>query len=356
MLTIDQQIEEIKKYIRKTPYHKGTEREIGLLKAKIARLKAKKEAAASKGSSGRGVSYGVKKQGDATIVLVGPPSAGKSTLLNKLTNAESKVAPYSFTTVSVIPGMMDYNGAHIQVLDVPGLIEGAEEGKGRGREVISVVRGADLLVLMSDVTRPEAIKRISKALERNGIRIDKTKPDIKVEKKFGGGLVVKTNIKQELDNETIKDISKELGVKNAEISINEKATAEGLIDAFSKNRVYIPSLKILNKSDKLKTKKLNKFVYISAESEEGLEKFRAVIWEKLDLAKIYLIKRNENPSENNPLIVGKSDSLKKVAEKLGSEFAQGKKRAKIWGNGAKFEGQEVSLKTKVQDGMMVRFI
>src|SRR3990167_2019287 len=171
MLTIDQQIEEILKEIRKTPYHKGTERHIGILKAKVAKLKVKKEAAALRGSSGRGVSYGVKKQGDATIVLVGPPSSGKSTLLNRLTNAKSKIAPYAFTTVSVIPGMMEYKNARIQILDVPGLIEGAEEGKGRGREVLSVVRGADLVILLTDPTRMSVIGNIEKALSRNGIRL-----------------------------------------------------------------------------------------------------------------------------------------------------------------------------------------
>lgn len=354
--TIEQQIEEIQKEIRKTPYHKGTERHIGLLKAKIAKLKAKKEAAASRGSSGRGVSYGIKKQGNATIVLVGPPSAGKSTLLNALTNAESKVAPYAFTTVSVIPGMMRYHNSDIQVLDVPGLIEGAEEGKGRGREVISVVRGADLLVLMSDVKRPEAIERILAALERNGVRVNKHKPKVRIEKKLSGGLVIKSNIIQELDRETIKEVAREMGIKNAEVSIEERLDIEKLIDSFSKNRAYIPAIKVLNKADELEGEGSSEYIYISAELEDNLEDLRKAIWDNLGLARIYLVRRDEEPSENNPIIVKSGSTLAQVAQKIGTEFASDKKRAKIWGNGAKFAGQEVSLKRKVEEGMMVRFI
>jgi len=155
MKSIQEQIEAIEAIVRKTPHHKATNGFIGAMRAKIARLKDREVETSSKGSGSSGGGYAIRKQGDATIVLIGPPSAGKSTLINLLTNAESKVAAYAFTTVSVIPGMLKYNEAYIQILDVPGLIEGASIGKGRGKEVLSVARGSDLLVIMTD---PERLK------------------------------------------------------------------------------------------------------------------------------------------------------------------------------------------------------
>lgn len=65
---------------------------------------------------------------------------GKSTFLAKVTKTKSEVAAYSFTTLTAIPGVLEYGGAEIQVLDLPGIIEGASEGKGRGRQVISAAK------------------------------------------------------------------------------------------------------------------------------------------------------------------------------------------------------------------------
>lgn len=78
---------------------------------------------------------------------MGFPSVGKSTFLSKITKTKSEVAAYSFTTLTAIPGVLEYGGAEIQILDLPGIIEGASEGKGRGRQVISAakVRRARLL-------------------------------------------------------------------------------------------------------------------------------------------------------------------------------------------------------------------
>jgi small GTP-binding protein len=90
----------------------------------------------SRGGGGAGAGergFEVSKSGDTRVGLVGFPSVGKSTLLTRLTGTFSEAAAYEFTTLTAIPGTMHYRGARIQILDLPGIIEGARDGKGRGR-------------------------------------------------------------------------------------------------------------------------------------------------------------------------------------------------------------------------------
>jgi adenylate kinase len=111
MDNIEEKIKAIEEEISKTSYNKATSHHIGKLKAKISKLKEEQIKRSSGGSKGEG--FHIKKSGDATAVLVGFPSVGKSTLLNELTNAESKVGAYEFTTLEIIPGIMEYNNAQM---------------------------------------------------------------------------------------------------------------------------------------------------------------------------------------------------------------------------------------------------
>ena len=121
--------------------------------------------------------------------LVGFPSVGKSTLLNKLTGTESLAAAYEFTTLTAIPGNLFYRGAKIQIVDLPGIIEGAKDGKGRGRQVIAVARTCNMLFIVLDASKPVTLKKkLEYELEGFGVRINKTKPDIRVRKKDRGGV------------------------------------------------------------------------------------------------------------------------------------------------------------------------
>ena len=117
-LALQKELEELQKEYAKTKDNKATNKYVGLLRAKMARVRR----ALAERKSKKGTGFGVKKSGDATVVLVGFPNAGKSSLINRITDANSKVAGYAFTTLGTIPGMLEYNGASIQVLDVPGLI------------------------------------------------------------------------------------------------------------------------------------------------------------------------------------------------------------------------------------------
>ena len=127
------EIKDLEDKISKTKYNKSTQHAVGLMKAKLAKLKEKQEA---RGGGKKVEGFDVRKTGDGTVVLIGFPSVGKSTLLNDLTNAESKTASYAFTTLTVVPGIMHYGDAKIQILDVPGILRGAASGVGRGREVL----------------------------------------------------------------------------------------------------------------------------------------------------------------------------------------------------------------------------
>ncbi len=357
MADFTQTIEEIKKEIRETPYHKGTEQHIGKLRARLARTEDKIYQASSKAGGGGGGGYAVKKTGDASVVLVGPPSAGKSTLLNKFTNAQSKVAAYAFTTTSVIPGMMLYKDAYIQIFDIPGLLEGASKGKGRGKEVLSVARNSDLLIVMSDVQRVNYIEKMVSELERAGIRINKVRPNVLIDKKPTGGITIHTIIKQDLKEETIKSIASEMGIKNADISIKENVTIDSLIDSFSTSRVYIPAIFIVNKIDTVSNIRplTPDTLPISAEKGTGLENLKEEKWHKLKLVRVYLVRPDEEPNFESPIIMREGDTLSIVAEKLGTNFSE-KKLAKIWGNSAHFPGQEVPTSIKVKDKMQVRFL
>ena len=86
------------------------------------------------------------------VGLVGYPNAGKSTLLSKLTNASPKVAPYPFTTINPIIGTLQYEDFNrIKIADIPGLIDGANEGIGLGHHFLRHIERAKFLVFVIDI-------------------------------------------------------------------------------------------------------------------------------------------------------------------------------------------------------------
>jgi hypothetical protein len=353
----EKEIKAIEEEIRKTPYNKATQKHIGMLKAKLARLKeaAEKEKTKSMGKAGLG--FGLKKSGDATVLLIGLPSVGKSTLLNKITNAESKVADYEFTTLKVIPGMMEYKGAKIQILDVPGIVGGASKGKGRGKEILSMARAADLICLMLDATKDYNIqlKVIKQELYDAGFRLGEKLPDVKIYKEMRGGLKISSTVKlKKIDEETIKEILKEFRILNGEIIIREDITPDQLIDVLLGNRVYVPFTVIVNKTDLLKNPPkrpmdTDEMIFISAKDGKNIEKLKEMMWKKLNLMRLYMKKIGKEPDMNEPLIIKNGSTVKDVCIKLHKEFLENFDYARIWGKSAKFPGQNVGLEHKLND-------
>lgn len=194
-MTTVQKIAEIEAEMARTQKNKATNSHLGVLKAKIAKLKRELIEDGSKGSGGAGEGFDVNKSGDTRVGMVGFPSVGKSTLLTKLTGTESLAAAYEFTTLTCIPGVLSYRGANIQLLDLPGIIEGAKDGKGRGRQVIGTARTCNLILIVLDSMKPLTHKRIiENELEGVGIRLNKKPPHIVFKRKEGGGINMQTTV------------------------------------------------------------------------------------------------------------------------------------------------------------------
>ncbi len=340
-------IKDLEAEINKTQYNKATQHHIGLLKARIAKLKEDIDTA--KKGKGKQEGYVVKKAGDATVVMVGFPSVGKSTLLNGLTNANSKVAAYEFTTLTVIPGTLDYNHAKIQILDVPGIVQGAADGTGRGKEVLSAVRSADMALMILDINQLHHLKIIKEELNKTGLRINKEKPDIIIRKVPKGGISVSSTVPLKIKKETIIGILNEFRIMNADVLIRSKVTEDDIIDCVEQNKKYIPGLIVINKIDTADPKKVAKLktdhpgmVFISADKRENLEEVKEKIYEKLGFFRIYLKQPGKEADMKEPLILKKPHTLRHVCLKLHKDFVLRFRFARMWGKSVKYGGQKIT--------------
>jgi len=362
----NEKIKELEKELAETKYNKRTQAAIGLLKAKIARLKGKQELAQSKKSHAFG--YSIKKSGDSTVVLVGFPSVGKSTLLNRLTNAKSETGAYAFTTLKPIPGVMQYNDANIQVIDVPGIIYGAATNKGRGKEVMSIMRNADLLLVLLDIFHLDHYHALIKEIQDANIRVNQKKPKVVINKRSKGGISVSTIVPLKESKEVLKNVAKELGIINADITIYDTIGVDEFIDAIEGNRVYNRVITVINKYDQIDylTKKQKKefdaFVkkykplLVSAGTNYNVDKLKKLIFDKLHLIRIYTKEKIKGVDMNEPIILRANSSLKDVGRHLHKEFLKKFKYVKIWGKSAKFDGQVFrNLDHIVQDKDIVEF-
>jgi uncharacterized protein len=351
--SINAQIADLEKQLSQTKYNKSSQGYFGLVKAKIATLRQKLESRAKSAPKQDG--FAVRKTGDGTVVLLGFPSVGKSTLLNALTNQESKAAAYAFTTLTCIPGLLQYNHAKIQILDVPGIIEGAAAGTGRGKEVLQVIRTADFVMMVLDIFHPEHYHKLVNEANAFGIRLNREKPIIKITKTAKNGIRVGTTVQlTKIDVPTIQAICKEFRLMNADVLIRSDIDAEDLIDTLENNKVYLPALILFNKADLADehTKKeamqlIKADMCMSAQNPADIALLKDLLYERMTFIRIFLKEVGKQADMQVPLIMRKGQTLGDVCEKLHKDFLSNFKFARIWGKSVKFSGQKI-LKTTHQ--------
>jgi len=381
-MSVLQKIADIEAEMARTQKNKATMGHIGQLKARLASLKRDLMAQDAKSSGGGKMpGFDVSKTGDARVGFVGFPSVGKSTLLNKLTSSFSEVAAYEFTTLTCVPGIVTHNGAKIQMLDLPGIIEGAKDGKGRGRQVIATARTCSLLLIVLDVAKPLQHKLIiERELEGFGIRLNQSRPDITVRKKDRGGITVTSTCSLTyLTEEAIKSVLAEYKLASVDVVIRGDYTVDQLVDVLESGAhnvsssdatmrgsriVYVPAIYVMNKIDSITIEELDIIARmphncpISAHHEWNLDGLMDCIWEHLHLCRVYPKPKGNIPDYAAPVVLKASPqpTLETFCQKIHKQMMQNFRYAWVWGRSVRHNPQKVGKDHKLEDEDVVQIV
>ena len=277
------------------PKHKASEKVQMDLKSKISELTDQIEQEKLGPKKAAAGTFKISKQGAGQVVFLGPPNAGKSRLLSKLTKATPAVAPYPFTTREPIPGMMDYDDVRLQLVDLPPITADAYE-----HFVTDMTRSADAAVLFLDLADDDGVSATQATLDR-----------LKLARRF---LV-------------------------AEPGTDDDPTTYSL-----------PTLLVANKCDdeaadiRLEMAQ-GAFPYplfvVSAERGDGLDALKKAIFERLGVMRIYTKQPGKPPDMASPFTCPVGSTVSEFAGHVHKDFEDGLKSAKVWGSAA-FDGQTVS--------------
>ena len=364
-MTTVEKIKDVEAEMAKTQKNKATSYHLGQLKAKLAKLKRELLTPTSSGG-GAGVGFDVARTGVASVGFIGFPSVGKSTLMSRLTGQHSEAAAYEFTTLTTVPGQVVYNGAKIQMLDLPGIIQGAKDGKGRGRQVIAVAKTCHLIFIVLDVNKPLTDKRVIETeLEGFGIRINKEPPNIKITKKDKGGIsITSTMALSHIDNDEIKAVLGEYRMANADIAIRCDATIDDLIDVIeAKSRSYIPVIYALNKIDAISIEELD-LLYripnacpISSEHGWNVDELMEQMWEKLQLKRIYTKPKGKVPDYSAPVVLRNTAcSVEDFCNAIHKTIVDNFRIAIVYGRSVKHQPQRVGLSHVLDDEDIITIV
>eukprot|EP00397_Hematodinium_sp_SG-2012_P035995 GEMP01038804.1.p1 GENE.GEMP01038804.1~~GEMP01038804.1.p1 ORF type:complete len:409 (+),score=79.44 GEMP01038804.1:117-1343(+) len=364
-----EKIKAIEEEMGKTQKNKATEYHLGQLKAKLAKFRTQLLEPPKSGAGGAGTGFEVGRFGNARIALVGFPSVGKSSILSKLTGAESEVAGYEFTTLTCIPGIIEYNGVKIQLLDLPGIIDGASQGKGRGRQIISTAKSSDLIMIVLDATKTDNQKqRLEHELEAVGIRLNQEPPNITITRTSGGGCRFTNTIPlTHLDDKLVENILKEYRIHNADVVVRDDCTVDQLIDILEGNRKYCKCLYVYNKIDMLSVAEVDRIarqahsVVISCNADFNMDGLLERLWTELSLVRVYTKKKGQFPDFGDPLILTpqrgtKECTVENAVQMLHRDLMKEFRNGIVWGTSAKNSPATVGIKHQLHDEDVIQIM
>jgi small GTP-binding protein len=237
-------------------------------------------------------SIAVRREGAAQIALVGPPNAGKSSLLQALSNVQIKTGDYAFTTTRPVPALTRIGGVLVQLVEIPGLIEGANEGRGGGRPLLGVLRSADAILFCQEASGP--VSDLSAVMDEVAAAGIETPAAL---------VVTKIDDAQQSDIERM--------------------------------RAAFPSLQV---------------VAVSVLDDASLERLRDLIWRLTGLVRVYL------RGDDDPVALYPPVTVADVAHSIHHELGARCTGARVWGPSARFAGQLVGSQHELADGDGVEIV
>ncbi len=242
----------------------------------------------------------VPREGDARIVLLGPPNAGKSSLLKALSASQVAVGDYPFTTLRPIAANVKINDALIQLVEIPGLIQGAREDRGSGRMYLAAAQDAHGFLLILPLE----------------------------EASLGGFFAVFQEAREVVGERPFLVVATKTDLPEAQAVL-----------ALAVSRM--PQMHV---------------VTVSSTTGEGLDTLRQRLWEMTGLMRVYSKKTVPGARDDRPFIVPAGTTVGLMAAHIHNELAMELDRAAVWGPSAKFPGQVVGSRHILQDGDRVEML
>ncbi len=238
----------------------------------------------------------VRREGAAQIALVGPPNAGKSSLLQALSQLQIKTGDYAFTTLRPVPALTRIRGVLVQLVEIPGLIAGAAADRGGGRALLGVLRNADGIVFCHSVTASvDELLVVRTEVAAAGIELPS---------------ILAVTRSDEGDDQAVARI----------------ASAEPTLDALA----------------------------VSVLVDSSLDELREAIWRLTGLIRVFL--RRSGEIDEEPLALEPGATVADVADEIHHDLGVACLGARVWGLSARFEGQRVGRGHVVVDGDIVEIV
>jgi ribosome-interacting GTPase 1 len=302
--TTEEKIAAIEEMMATIPRHKGTEKMQADLKRRLSKLRAEQ---ARRPPSRAGILHRVEREGAGQVVMVGPPNSGKSLLVRILTHAQPEVADYPFTTRVPLPGMMPYEDMQVQLVDLPPVHPDFPE-----TWLYQIIRNADAALLVVDLSDPDLLEDLETTLgQLSGAKV-----------RLGEG-----------------ELPAVPGwIRKRTLLVANKIDASGAPEG----------LEVLRD---LYSERFNMTI-VSAETGEGLESLRRLVFELLEVIRVYTKAPGKKLERTAPYILKRGSRLIDLAEHVHHDFLAQLKYARLWREG-RFEGQMVNRDHVMEDDDVV---